>query len=45
MIYGDSPTFEKMIAEIKIFVNKTNQLDWVMKNIYQFQKKQFPYDP
>lgn len=32
MIYGDSPSFEEMIAGIQSLVEKINKLEWVMDN-------------
>jgi len=38
MIYGDSPSFEKMIDQIRKYTAKINQLDWKMKNSFPIPK-------
>ncbi len=34
MIYGESPSFEKMIDELRKYTTRINQLDWKMKNSF-----------
>ena len=38
MIYGDSPSFEKMIDELRKYTTRINQLDWKMKNSFPIPK-------
>lgn len=32
MIYGDSPSFDKMLASINVFVSQINALDWTIQH-------------
>ncbi len=34
MIYGDSPAYDVMLAEIKTFVAKINKLEWKMETVF-----------
>lgn len=38
MIYGDSPSFEKMIDDLRKYTTKINQLDWKMENSFPTPK-------
>ena len=37
MIYGDSPTYDVMLAEIETFVAKINKLEWKMETIFPYK--------